>query len=49
MPVSSAGKDAIGNPESVLLVPEARISKLSTLPGSLMRTKFVPGTDARVI
>jgi hypothetical protein len=49
MPVSSSGKDAIGNVEAVLLVPDGWISKLSTMPGSLKRTKFVPGTDARVI
>ena len=48
-PVSSSGKDAIGNVEVGLLVPESLMSKLSTLPDSLMFTKFVPGTDARVI
>jgi hypothetical protein len=49
MPVSSAGKVATANVEPVVFVSEAWISKLSTLFGSLMRTKFVPGTDARVI
>jgi hypothetical protein len=49
MPVSSSGKDLIGNVEPVLLVPEAWISKLSKLFASLTRTKFVPRTDARVI
>ena len=47
--MSSSGKDLIGNVEFVLLVPEAWISKLSKLFASLMRTKFVPGTDVRVI
>jgi hypothetical protein len=49
MPVSSAGKDATANVEVVLLVPGGWMSKLSNWPGALMRTKFVPGTDARVI
>jgi hypothetical protein len=49
MPVSSAGKDAIGNVEAGLLVPNGTISKLSKLFASLTRTNFVPGTDARVI
>ena len=48
-PVSSSGKVAGGNVEPVLLVPGGRMSKLSGLPDWLMRTKFVPGTDARVI
>jgi hypothetical protein len=49
MPVSSSGKDAIGNVEVGLLVPEGWISKLSKRPDERMFTKFVPGTDARVI
>jgi hypothetical protein len=55
MPVSSSGKDAIGNVEAVLdvsvvLVAEGgSISKLSKLFRWLTRTNFVPETDATVI
>ena len=50
MPVSSSGKVAgFGNPEPVLLVSKGLISKLSKLSFGVTRTKFVPGTDARVI
>ena len=48
-PVSSSGKDAIGNVEVVLLVPKGWISKLSKLFAGLMLTNVVPGTDFRVI
>jgi len=55
MPVSSSGKDAIGNFEAVtavavLLVAEGgSISKLSKLPRWLTRTEFFPVTEATVI
>jgi hypothetical protein len=48
-PVSRSGKDAIGNVELGLLVSKGSISKLSRLPDWLRRSKFVPGTDARII
>ncbi|MEG5062553.1 hypothetical protein QUB33_02905 [Microcoleus sp. B3-A4] len=54
MPVSSSGKDAIGNAEAVTVVPVllvaegGSISKLSKLSPWLTRTKFVPETDATV-
>jgi hypothetical protein len=54
MPVSSSGKDAIGNVKAVGAVPVlvaggGTISKLSKFPSWLTRTTFLPVTDATVI
>ena len=48
MPVSSSGKDA-GAVPVVLVADDAWMSKLSKLLPCLIRTKFVPVTDATVI